>query len=189
MRYVWVFGIGIACGSALGKLGWNSIASAEPGAGAVALPSLANGDVNGDSEIDVTDAIHLLNWLFLGGSEPQQIECGDQLPPSDTDQDGVLDEEDNCPDVANGDQADVDQDGVGDACEPPPLEGAKFRLVSDIRCNDEAVTATLEVCGGTVSDTTDTFGTIPPSACMDTSPSATCTVRLTANPPGPQVSG
>ncbi|MBX3045706.1 MAG: right-handed parallel beta-helix repeat-containing protein [Anaerolineales bacterium] len=37
----------------------------------------------------------------------------------DTDGDGVEDSLDNCPLVANADQADSDGNGVGDACEPP----------------------------------------------------------------------
>ena len=37
---------------------------------------------------------------------------------SDTDGDGVIDDCDNCPGVANGDQADFDGDGDGDACDP-----------------------------------------------------------------------
>jgi N-acetylglucosamine-6-sulfatase len=42
--------------------------------------------------------------------------------PTDRDGDGVADPDDNCPDIFNTDQADVDADGVGDACEatPPP---------------------------------------------------------------------
>ena len=35
----------------------------------------------------------------------------------DVDGDGVNDDVDNCPDVANADQADADADGIGDACE------------------------------------------------------------------------
>jgi probable HAF family extracellular repeat protein len=42
----------------------------------------------------------------------------DTTPPTDTDGDGVADAEDNCPEVANPDQADSDGDGQGDACEP-----------------------------------------------------------------------
>lgn len=41
------------------------------------------------------------------------------IPESpDADGDGILDEVDNCPDVANPDQADFDGDGLGDACDP-----------------------------------------------------------------------
>ena len=29
-----------------------------------------NGDVNADGAIDISDAVHLLNWLFLGGPAP-----------------------------------------------------------------------------------------------------------------------
>jgi len=35
----------------------------------------------------------------------------------DADGDGVPDDEDNCPDAANADQADLDGDGAGDACD------------------------------------------------------------------------
>lgn len=46
--------------------------------------------------------------------------------PPDGDGDGVPDDADNCPGVANADQADADGDGVGDACEtvgPIPMAG------------------------------------------------------------------
>jgi len=41
----------------------------------------------------------------------------EKLP--DTDSDGIPDDYDNCPEVANPDQADMNNDGVGDACSPP----------------------------------------------------------------------
>ena len=46
-------------------------------------------------------------------------------PPPDRDSDGIPDHMDNCPDVPNPDQTDVDRNGVGAACQegqeiPPP---------------------------------------------------------------------
>ena len=41
-------------------------------------------------------------------------------PPPDTDGDGVIDANDNCPTVPNPDQADADGDGKGDACDNCP---------------------------------------------------------------------
>ena len=38
----------------------------------------------------------------------------------DADNDGITDDEDNCPDTANLNQADTDMDGVGDACDTGP---------------------------------------------------------------------
>jgi hypothetical protein len=38
--------------------------------------------------------------------------------PTDTDGDGIPDVRDNCKNVANGDQVDSDEDGLGDACDP-----------------------------------------------------------------------
>ena len=52
-------------------------------------------------------------WLRLSLPEP----APSLLLGSDTDADGVVDAEDNCPNTPNGDQADLDGDMVGDACD------------------------------------------------------------------------
>lgn len=59
-------------------------------------------------------------------AEPRTYQAGilvreGTAPATDTDQDGVQDYADNCPSVANRDQADRDADGVGDACTAPPM--------------------------------------------------------------------
>jgi len=41
-------------------------------------PAVANGDVNGDGSLDVSDAIHLLRWLHSGGPEPAAA-CGEAI--------------------------------------------------------------------------------------------------------------
>jgi len=42
-------------------------------------------------------------------------------PPPDRDKDGVPDFKDNCPDVYNPDQADLDHNGIGDKCQQTPV--------------------------------------------------------------------
>ena len=54
---------------------------------------------------------------------PDRDRDGNKTPPSsnpDRDGDGVNNDVDNCPDVANPDQADSDNDGIGNVCDPNP---------------------------------------------------------------------
>jgi hypothetical protein len=53
------------------------------------------------------------------------------LPTADSDNDGVADGADNCPDTPNSNQSDADGDGVGDACEGPTPADSDLDGVSD----------------------------------------------------------
>ena len=68
-------------------------------------------DVDGDGIGDICD-----KYPFCASND-------DTCPvfnPKDTDGDGILNELDNCPKVANIDQKDTDGDGIGDACDGCP---------------------------------------------------------------------
>ena len=60
--------------------------------------------------------------------------CPADVTSGDQDDDGVCDAIDNCPTIANADQADSDADGFGDACDPcndgeaAPLIGPALKL-------------------------------------------------------------
>jgi hypothetical protein len=73
-------------------------------------------------------------------------------PPGagDADGDGVPDSSDNCPDVANADQADADMDGKGDVCDACP---ATANPGSDA-CPPTltALTTPAQICIGTTTD-------------------------------------
>jgi len=75
--------------------------------------------------------------------DPDKIKlgaCGCGTPDDDTDGDGVPDCADNCPANANADQADADDDGIGDVCDddqagreqPQPADSAFIRGLIDL---------------------------------------------------------
>lgn len=46
-------------------------------AGIVGSTATANGDTNGDGNIDISDAVYLLNFLFTGGHDIAEIKCAE----------------------------------------------------------------------------------------------------------------
>jgi len=69
-----------------------------------------------------------LSCVVQGGTEVCAVGPGDgtdagidaPITPTDRDGDGIPNAADNCPDAPNPDQADEENDGMGDACDPCP---------------------------------------------------------------------
>ena len=77
---------------------------------------------------------------------------GDACDP-DRDNDTVLNAADNCPDIANTDQADLDHDGVGDVCDPD-VDGDAVQNGSD-NCPTTPNSDQLNTDGDSVGDACD----------------------------------
>ena len=88
--------------------------------------------------------------------------CGDSVyssiynftAVSDTDNDGILDDVDNCVNTPNPDQADIDGNGIGDVCQDTDGDGV---LDINDNCPTEANTDQADVDGNGIGD-----------ACQDT---------------------
>lgn len=78
--------------------------------------------------------------------------------PSDTDNDGVIDANDNCPTVANTDQANYDGDTMGDACDPDDDNDGQTDA-DEIACSSnpkDASSKSLDTDGDNIPDCVDT---------------------------------
>lgn len=70
-----------------------------------------------------TDALlNTVSWTKTAAATPGALNVGQasgalRLARVDSDGDGLLDDEDNCPSTANSAQADIDGDGIGDTCD------------------------------------------------------------------------
>jgi hypothetical protein len=119
--------------------------------------------------------IPLVGLILKPGADaapPADDTSGPQTPaaavasagPVDADEDGIPDDDDNCPRHANPDQEDCDEDGQGDVCAiadgdsrdcnenlvPDNCDLAADRLLLD--CNDNDVLDSCDVAAGTSPD-------------------------------------
>jgi hypothetical protein len=83
--------------------------------------------------------------------------CGCGVPDTDTDEDGVADCIDNCPDDANADQSDVDEDTVGDVCDNCPTVPNPDQEDSNGNGVGDACDIQVTVTGPTTAEGGDTI--------------------------------
>ena len=110
------------------------------------------------------------------GDDGDASDAGDddasETGETDGDGDGVVDGEDNCPQDANSDQADIDLDGVGDVCDPdvrtPCTSNTECEGATDICVAGFCAELTSPECetvlGNTTAPDTFTFGVILPTS-------------------------
>jgi len=116
------------------------------------------GDMNGDSWLSPVDVSALVSDLLPHASSYYWVRC----EFLDSDDDNILDDEDNCPHTPNPDQADNDADSIGDACDNCPDVPNPDQVDSDnddygvaCDCNDgnSSVYPTApEICDGLDND-------------------------------------
>ncbi len=87
---------------------------------------------------------------------------GTVMPPAFADHDGdtIDDGIDNCPDVANEDQADTDGDGIGDACnDADDTDGDEYSDLLD-NCPNDANPGQEDTDGDGIGDTCDPINNV-----------------------------
>ncbi|OVE81533.1 hypothetical protein BVY03_03535 [bacterium K02(2017)] len=78
--------------------------------------TLIESPTNVDPAIIVESAGSVIKQIV---TEVEIVYVDKEADPDDTDGDGVFDDQDNCVTISNSQQADFDNDGKGDSCDPP----------------------------------------------------------------------
>nr|WP_242158771.1 MopE-related protein [Aestuariivivens sediminis] len=120
-------------------------------------------------DINMPEGIYMLNVRVKDENGTWSLYLLEEITVGalDTDNDGVLDVDDNCIDVANADQADIDSDTIGDVCDNCP-ENANADQADD---DGDGVGNVCDVCPGS-DDTIDADNDGFPEGCDcdDTNP-------------------
>lgn len=106
----------------------------------VVIPAPESGDLFTDTapiKLDLTETPQQTNKVYKQG---------------DIDDDGIVDAQDNCPNVANPDQADINNNGTGDACEDFDHDGVTNNKDN---CPQNANANQLDTDGDGIGDVCD----------------------------------
>lgn len=127
----------------------------------------SNSDCNDDTVCNGLETCNVTHQCVSGSPLQCQYGCdvvnGCNLPPTDTDQDGIPDSSDNCPTLVNLDQLNSDTDLLGDACDNCPnvsnndqadTDGDEVGNVCDL-CPNVYDPAQLDTDGDSVGNSCD----------------------------------
>ncbi|MCB9796863.1 MAG: hypothetical protein H6741_29530 [Alphaproteobacteria bacterium] len=136
-------------------------------------PSTGRTDANHASVIDANigaitaTQLYWCGWLSGDGTQSVSLEDVTIEYELDDDGDGVINEDDNCLEAANADQADLDGDGEGDACDDDvDGDGLSNEDETDVYGSDPEDRDT-DGDGLEDGDEVNTYGTDPTSADTD----------------------
>jgi len=92
-------------------------------------------------------------------------DCIDMQNDTDTDGDGILNDDDNCPDTPNPDQADFDNDGIGDVCDSD-IDGDEV-MNDDDNCSSTRPDVSVNASGCEVIRPGVISGSVISETCQD----------------------
>jgi hypothetical protein len=133
------------------------------------------------SALHAGDNVIAIRAVDRGGE--RYIDAKLDVELTDTDGDGIADSVDNCPSTANADQADIDEDGTGDACDAtddrPDTDGDGVKDFQD-NCDTVANANQADADNDGRGDVCDGYDvTITPSSSIPAGKRTTLTVTIT----------